>query len=340
MDYANYPRTVVEDIARLRRRIYASGIPEKRTDKNLLIGTWNVRAFGEVFPQWGENPASPKRNYRALATIAEVARGFDVIAIQEVKRDTKGIRLLQNWLGPSWGLILSDVTAGAQGNDERLSFLYDQRRVRPSGLTGEIVLPSSPNRDPAVQFARTPYIVGFECNSERFVLLTAHIKYGSVPEDRIDEIRSLAAFIAREIRDRAQDASSEESNLIILGDFNIDERGDNPLFQAFISTGLTVPKQLDNLQTTYGSKPKYYDQIGWFMGAMNLQFLGAGVIDFAGAVFPEISLRSMSFRVSDHFPLWAAFNIDRSTEKMAHILGVDPGMPDPLSSVPDVKPPS
>jgi endonuclease/exonuclease/phosphatase family metal-dependent hydrolase len=339
MDYDKYPRTAVEDIARLRRRIQASGIPEKRTDKNLLIGTWNVRAFGDIFPQWGENPASPKRNYRAMAAIAEVARGFDVIAIQEVKRDTRGIRMLQNWLGPDWGLILSDVTAGDQGNEERLSFLYDQRRVRPSGLTGEIVLPPTPSSDPAIQFARTPYIVGFECSQERFVLLTAHIKYGSIAEDRIDEISSLAGFVAREIRDRAQDASAEENNLIVLGDFNIDERGSNPLFQAFISTGLTVPKQLDNLQTTYGSKPKYYDQIGWFMGAMNLQFQNAGVIDFAGALFPEINLRSMSFRVSDHFPLWAAFNIDRSTDKMARILGVDPGMPDPLSSVPDVIPP-
>lgn len=71
----------MEDIARLRRRIQASSIPEKRTDKNLVIGTWNIRAFGNVFPKWDENPSTPKRNYRALATIAEIVRGFDVIAI-------------------------------------------------------------------------------------------------------------------------------------------------------------------------------------------------------------------------------------------------------------------
>jgi endonuclease/exonuclease/phosphatase family metal-dependent hydrolase len=333
MDYVSYPRPVVEDIARLRRRIQASGIPEKRTDKNLLIGTWNVRSFGNVFPDWGENPASPKRNYRAMASIAEIARCFDVIAIQEVKRDTRGIRLLQNWLGPAWELILSDVTAGEQGNDERLSFLYDQRRVHPSGLAGEIVLQPTAQGNPALQFARTPYIVGFECGQERFVLLTAHIKYGSDPQDRVDEIRSLADYTASEIRGRAEGPSSEETNLIVLGDFNIDERGDNPLFQAFISTGLTVPKQLKKLKTTYGNKPKYYDQIGWFMGAMNLEFQNAGVVDFIGAVYPEIEPRSMSYRISDHFPLWAAFNIDRSTEKMAHTLGVDPGMPDALSVV-------
>jgi hypothetical protein len=124
--------------------------------------------------------------------------------------------------------------------------------------------------------------------------------------------------------------------LVVLGDFNIDERSDDPLFQAFVSTGLTVPRQLWGLKTTYNTKPKYYDQIAWFMGDFDLEFnRRAGVIDFAGAVFKELTLQQMSYRVSDHFPLWVEFIIDRTTEKMARTLGLDPGMPDPLSAVPD-----
>ena len=38
-DYSDYPREVVVDIARLRRRIEASRLPEKRVDVNLLIGS-------------------------------------------------------------------------------------------------------------------------------------------------------------------------------------------------------------------------------------------------------------------------------------------------------------
>ena len=49
MNYTSYPRSVVEDIARLRRRIEASGLPGKLTDHNLLVGTWNVRGFGQVY---------------------------------------------------------------------------------------------------------------------------------------------------------------------------------------------------------------------------------------------------------------------------------------------------
>ena len=84
MDYSQYPHDVVKDITRLRRKIKASGLPAKKVDENLLIGTWNIRAFGGVFKEWGENSESPKRNLRGMAIIAEIVKQFDVCAIQEV----------------------------------------------------------------------------------------------------------------------------------------------------------------------------------------------------------------------------------------------------------------
>jgi endonuclease/exonuclease/phosphatase family metal-dependent hydrolase len=207
--------------------------------------------------------------------------------------------------------------------------------VQPSGLAGEIVLPPTEAGDPVEQFDRTPYIVGFQSARESFALLTAHIRYGDVPADRLEELKAVADYIATEIRDRAK-KDAEENNLIVLGDFNIDDRGDNPLFQAFTSTGLVVPTQLLNLKTTYGTKPKFYDQIAWFMGDLDLlSSERAGVIDFAGAVFQELTPRQMPSRVSDHFPLWVEFIVDRSTQHMAQTLGLDPAMPDPLGTVPD-----
>jgi hypothetical protein len=331
-----YNQTIVEDVIRLRRRIDRSGLPQKIIDRNLLIGTWNIRAFGKIYPEWEENPGSPKRNLRALAYISEIVSHFDVIAIQEVKRDTSGVRiLLDNFLGSDWGLIISDVSAGDQGNDERLSFIYDKRRVQPSGLAGELVLPSTLDGDPVNQFDRTPFIVGFKSARENFSLLTAHIKYGDTPIARIPEISAMANYIAKEIRDRTIKAG-EERNLIVLGDFNIDKRSNNPLFQAFISTGLVVPTQLLNLKTTYNTDAKYYDQIAWFMGDHNLLDSGnAGVIDFVNSVFKDLSPSDMSYRISDHFPLWVEFITDRSNERMARILGKDPAMPDPFNDIPD-----
>ena len=283
---------------------------------------------------WRDRPDNMRRNLRSLVYIAEIIKRFDVIAIQEVKMDTSGIRLLMNeFLGPNWGLIVSDVSAGAKGNYERLAFIYDKRRVTPSGLAGEIVLPSETDENPSLQFDRTPYIVGFQAGEERFSLLTAHIRYGKRQDDRLSEIKGLSKYIASEIRDRAT-SGGEEKNLIVLGDFNIDDRGDNPLFQAFVSTGLIVPQQLLNLKTTYSTKPKFYDQIAWFMGDLDLLSNDrAGVINFAESVYRGISLRKMSFLMSDHFPIWVEFIIDRSTEQIANRLGIDPAMPDPFKSI-------
>ena len=62
-------------------------------------------------------------------------RRFDVVAIQEIKRDTVAVRaLVDEFLGPDWDLILTDVSAGSAGNTERLGFVFDRRRVKLSGL--------------------------------------------------------------------------------------------------------------------------------------------------------------------------------------------------------------
>jgi hypothetical protein len=65
-----------------------------------------------------------------------------------------------------------------------------------------------------------------------------------------------------------------------------------------------------------------------------MEFTGrCGVIDFVGAVFPEMSNVGMTFRISDHFPLWAEFAIDRSVLHMAGVLGVDPAAPVPFVDI-------
>jgi endonuclease/exonuclease/phosphatase family metal-dependent hydrolase len=337
MDYRDYPSFVVEDIVRLRRRLDRVDVPPRRTDHNFILGTWNIRSLGGYYNDWDENPDSPKRNLRGLALIAEVIRRFDVVAIQEVKRDTTALRLLaEEFLGPHWSVMMSDVTAGAKGNTERAAYLYDTRRVTPSGLAGEIVLPPTEDGDPQEQFDRTPYLVGFVAGGERFALLTAHIRYGEDLSDRVPELRKLARYTAEEIRDRSRDANAEEANLIVLGDFNTDRDEDNDLFEVFLERGLWVPEELRNLKTTYGREAKHYDQIGWFRDEMTLQPTGrAGVVDFLGAVFRELSDSQMTYRVSDHFPLWAEFSTDRSSEAIARVLGVDPDAPDPFGGVPD-----
>jgi hypothetical protein len=77
--------------------------------------------------------------------------------------------------------------------------------------------------------------------------------------------------------------------------------------------------------------------IAWFRDDLTLVTEGrAGGVVLAGAVFPELSRRQMSYRVSDLFPPWVEFLTDRSAEVMARTLGLDPARPDPFQDVPDL----
>jgi exonuclease III len=296
------------------------------TDRNLLVATWNLRALGGLQHRWDETADSPNRNLRGLAIVAEVVRRFDIVALQEVRRDTGALRtLLNQFLGQDWGLLMSDVSEGRRGNAERLAYVYDRRRATPSGLAGEIVIPPpDEGGDPPEQFDRTPYVVGFRAGPVHVSLLTSHIRYGEAPLERRPELERLATYTARYIRDKATDASAEERNLVVLGDFNIDRRRlEDPLFGAFVETGLVVPDELLDVRSSTGAAVKHYDQIAWFIGALDLPYRGrAGVVEFQDAVYPELTRAEMSWRVSDHLPLWVEFGIDLSVAGLAEVLGV------------------
>ena len=79
------PAAVARDVAGLRAALDET-LPGK-DDLNLLIGTWNVRAFGDLTEKWASGPRdSPKRDFHAMACIAEIASRFDVLALQEARR--------------------------------------------------------------------------------------------------------------------------------------------------------------------------------------------------------------------------------------------------------------
>lgn len=106
------------------------------------------------------------------------------------------------------------------------------------------------------------------------------------------------------------------TNLLVLGDFNLD-RLDNPLYEAFVSTGLYPPAELNTVPRTIFDNAKtqhFYDQIAWFStptGQSLLQGLDythhGGNFDFVPEVFPAMSKTQLSWRISDHYPLWVEF---------------------------------
>jgi endonuclease/exonuclease/phosphatase family metal-dependent hydrolase len=315
------PPHVTEELQTLRAHLRQT-IPPKHLDYNILIATWNIRAFGDLTEKWiTEEDDSPKRNLHALLCIAEIISRFDVIALQEVRGNLKCLRHLLKVMGRHWSFILTDVTKGDRGNNERMAFLFDTRKVRLSGLACELVVPESDDIESNAfsrQFARTPYAVAFQSAGHTFVLVTLHVLYGKSPEERVPELKAIAKWLD----DWAEDTTAWDHNLIALGDFNID-RNDDPLYQAFTSTGLHTPDDMDAIPRTIFGNPdepetgKFYDQIAWFTDdegrpRLSMQYSSGGCFDFTNVVMKALSSQKLSWRMSDHYPLWAEFLVRRN----------------------------
>lgn len=320
IDDPSAPPAVREEMSALRAELDAS-VPRKRSlDRNLLVATWNLKEFGSLTTRWNAGAGdSPKRDYRALWAIAEIVSRFDIVALQEVGGDLRALRTLMKTLGPSWRFLMTDVTRGEAGGGERMAFVFDGSRVELSGLAGELVVPPEWLAEIAPealsrQFARTPYAVSFQAGEATVILVTLHVLYGDSAAERAPELRSIARWMA----DWAQQVNRWHHNLIVLGDFNIDRQGD-ALWQAFTSTGLAVPAQLNAVRRSIFAEVerptlgKFYDQIAWFDsgGAQLLEMaLGAaGSVDFVPHLYRDLGLTraQMQYRVSDHYPLWVEF---------------------------------
>ncbi len=316
----NPPAAVQADLNSLRAALDTE-IPAK-TANNLLISSWNIRSFSSLTRKWTASGSdSPKRDLRGLRAIIDILSRFDVIAIQEVRGDLRALRDTLSFLGEDWSFLMTDVNIDDAGNYERLAFLFQRSRVRPSGLAAEIVIPpeqlgdSNPNvlRE---QFVRPPYAVSFQRGDTTFILVTLHVIFGDDEEDRLSELQGVADWMAA----WARRSSRFHHNLLTLGDFNIDRQG-SAGHDAFTSTGLTVPDVLINQRRTIFDDPgdpddnAFYDQIAWFStgsnALLNMDLRQGGSFDFMPHVYSGLNLsrRSISFRMSDHYPLWVEFGI-------------------------------
>ena len=97
------------------------------------IATWNLREF--------DSPSYGYRTQESKSYIAEILSHFDLIALQEIRRDLGALEDLRRLLGPQWDYVATDVTEGDPGNEERMAFLYNKDKVWFRKVAGELTLP-------------------------------------------------------------------------------------------------------------------------------------------------------------------------------------------------------
>jgi endonuclease/exonuclease/phosphatase family metal-dependent hydrolase len=283
-------------------------IPAKANGR-LLLATWNIANLG-----------AQDRNPEDYQLLAEMISWFDLIAIQEVNDDLRGIRAVAANL-PGYQMLFSDTA----GNRERLAYLYDASKITVREKVGEIAIEPSSKRYikfKGVQqtfdgFDRNPYVASFRVESLEVVLVNVHLYFGS-DSTRDKNRRSLEAYAVgrwADLRTRSDYAYSK--NIIALGDFNLPKPvpGD-PIYDALTSRGLTIPEHSSGLGGNF-TNDKFYDQIAFLPGSIANRFLEKGIFDFDGAIFADLwnSRSEQDFRsflryyISDHRILWAAFDL-------------------------------
>jgi len=179
-------RRTADGLLRLKFEL-DKAIPAKTADPTLLLATWNLREFGGT--------KSGGREKEPLFYIAEIMSRFDMVAVQEVRDNLDALDELMYILGGWWKYLVSDVTFGTQGNNERHAYIYDTRKINFGGLAGELV-PEMKKENGVLKsdfsFARTPFLAGFKAGWFKFTLCTQHFYYGeSKPDDpqRLQEAR-------------------------------------------------------------------------------------------------------------------------------------------------------
>jgi hypothetical protein len=327
-------------------------VPDKDSERNLLLATWNIRDFGKTNRR-GFGPRLPETHFY----IAEILSRFDFVAVQEVN-ELDEWRTVMDILGPDWDFIATDVTdTKLGGNGERLLYLYDRRKVRFGNIAGEIVLPNDLLITEATegkggelldgkQFRRTPFLTSFQAGWFKFDICTVHLFYGadSGPKlkQRIQEIDRIAGYLAGDAERRAKAGRA----MILLGDFNI-VNPKHETMKALKAHGFMTPKALDrpsNLDRT-----KYYDQIAFMTKPEVLEYIdrrsaqpknaNAGILeifeslmrpeDFAeyaeaakasptGANKPDAAALQdyysdwKTYQISDHKPMWVRISSNDS----------------------------
>ncbi|MET0393503.1 MAG: endonuclease/exonuclease/phosphatase family protein, partial [Chitinophagaceae bacterium] len=312
---------VISNIITLRKSL-SEHIPEKKLSGNLLLGTWNLREFG--------NTKYGGRMVESLYYIAEIISRFDLIAIQEVRDNLQDINSVCRILGSDWGIFTSVVTEGASGNKERLAFLYDKRTVSFRNIAGQVILP--PSKNLTSQFARSPYIIRFQSGWLKFDICTAHIYYGKDVKTsaeykrRVKEIEDIVGFFKKYYVDKG-----EANNIFILGDFNI-ENDQSPTYKAATSSAFSIPDAIlkDKLPGSNVAQDKIYDQILYYNKYRDITFKKAGIYNFFDTVFdkldgyeariekhykkitPKVFRDFKTYQMSDHLPLWVEMNTDHT----------------------------
>ncbi|MBO6516378.1 MAG: endonuclease/exonuclease/phosphatase family protein [Bacteroidia bacterium] len=335
-------KRTIENLLTLRSSLSIS-IPRKTADRSLLLASWNIKEFGHL----------KERLPESYFYIAEVISKFDLVAVQEVKSKLDDLFKVMKLLGSKWKYIITDITEGTDGNRERFAYIYDSRKVTPSGLSGEIVLWDKITEGSSIkQLKRTPAITGFKAGWKSFAIINVHLQPGK-KDDQTKKRKEEIRLLLKALEEKKKKKHLWNENIIILGDMNL-YKEDDDLVKLFDGAGFEESTSLHGKFTNVSNNEVYdrifYTQNDFFQMVLNQQGEPVGnVLDVFNEVYTEaqrpayhnIMLQhkddpsnltdDASFKkyyhsfwkraqISDHNPIWLEIQIDSSDDFLNHKL--------------------
>lgn len=259
----------------------AAAAPDGNT---LRIGSYNIQAFGQ------QKLSQPQ----AMGVIVHILREFDVIAIQEVRSKTQDVlpRLmaLLNDGGGRYDYLLSP-RLGRTNSTEQYAYVYNTATLETDREAAYTV------NDPDDLMHREPFVAAFRARGApreqafTFTLVNVHTD----PDEAQAELNVLD-----DVYFAVRNDGRGEDDIILLGDFNADDRHLGELGRVPELAGA-----LSHVATnTRGTA--MYDNL-FLSTRATLEYGGrSGVVD----VLREFNLTMQeALEVSDHLPVWAEFSI-------------------------------
>ena len=252
----------------------------------IRIATFNIQAFGLT---------KASKDY-VMVRLADIIRKFDIVAIQEIRSQNE-------YLIPSFVQLVNQpgrrydhVTGPRVGrtvSKEQFSFIYDTERIEVDHMSVYTI------SDPDDLLHREPLVATFMARDvhpdEAFTFTLVNVHTDPNQPDLAVELDALAE-VYRVVRRSAR----QEDDVILVGDFNADDRNLRRLGQlpgifptvAGVATNTRQNAQYDNIIIHQPSTTEYTGR--------------SGVLD----LIRHYNLNEQqALEISDHFPVWAEFSV-------------------------------
>lgn len=283
--------------------------PVRRAGDTIKVASFNIQVFGRA----------KLEKAVVMQRLARIVQRFDLVAIQEIRSVQPDIlpHFMEylNREGRNYDFIIGP-RVGRTDLKEQFAFVFDRASVEVDRLQSYTI------NDPDDLLHRPPLVGWFRvrgpAQSEAFTFTIVNVH---TDPDLVEQETSVLKQVYQKVRGDIRG----EDDVILLGDFNADDRQLAPLVRA---PGMVAA--ISGVATNT-RKTQQYDNILVQLPAVNEYTGRSGVFDF----LREFNLTmDEALEISDHLPVWAEFSIFEGGKAGTLAVDTKPSTAGSLGSVP------